>query len=130
MRKIIMFSILGSIIMMSCAAKKSLLGSYSFKGENIIDTLILKNDIYIHKIYNKDLKLMYQGEDQWTMEGDRITLLRFYNNEDNELEEPLSNKDAEKFLMITSFPVYKQNSETIIEVNSDENILYKKTSTH
>jgi len=68
---------------MSCAAKKSLLGSYSFKGENIIDTLILKNDIYIHKIYNKDLKLMYQGEDQWTMEGDRITLLRFYNNEDN-----------------------------------------------
>ena len=72
---------------------------------------------------------MYQGEDQWTMEGDRITLLRFYNNEDNELEEPLSNKDAEKFLMITSFPVYKQDSETIIEVNSDENILYKKTST-
>ena len=129
MRKIIIFSILGSIIMMSCAGKKSLLGTYSFKGENIIDTLILKNDIYIHKIYNKDLKLMYQGEDQWTMEGDRITLLRFYNNEDNELEEPLSNKDAEKFLMITSFPVYKQSSETIIEVNSDENILYKKTST-
>jgi len=107
--------------------KRNLFGIYSFKGENVIDTLIIKKNIYIHKIYDKNLRLMYQGKDQWSFDGGRVTLLRFYNNEDNELVEPLSSEDAKNFLMITSFPIYKQNKEIIMEVNADENILYKKT---
>jgi hypothetical protein len=127
MKKIIVFSIFSSIIIVSCGiSKKNLLGNYCFKGENVIDTLIIKNDTYIHKIYDKNSRLMYQGENQWILENDRITLLKFYNNEDNKLEEFLPNKDAEKFLMISSFPVYKDNHELIIEVNADENILYRK----
>ncbi|WP_345767400.1 MULTISPECIES: hypothetical protein [Chryseobacterium] len=128
MKKIIIFYIFSSFIMVSCSiSKKSLLGNYYFKGENVIDTLIVKNDIYIHKIYDKNSRLMYQGENQWSLENDRITLLKFYNNEDNKLEEFLPDKDAEKFLMISSFPVYKNDHELIIEVNADENILYRKS---
>lgn len=126
MKKIVFFILL-SIVLMSCTiGEKKLLGSYSFQGKNVIDTLIIKKDIYVHKIYSKDSHLMYQGEGQWTLDGDRITLLQFYNNEDNELESPLLNEDAKKFLMITSFPIYKQDNEIIMEVNADENILYKK----
>ncbi|MCT2408269.1 hypothetical protein NZD88_12020 [Chryseobacterium antibioticum] len=103
-----------------------MLGNYSFTRENIIDTLIIKDDMYIHKIYNKNSQLMYQGENKWTLDKDRINLDKFYNNEDNELQEPLSNEDAKKFLMLTSFPIYEQNGHLILEVNADEGILYKK----
>lgn len=128
MKKIVLFSVFSSIIMLSCTMnKRNLFGIYSFKGENVIDTLIIKKNIYIHKIYDKNLRLMYQGKDQWSFDGGRVTLLRFYNNEDNELVEPLSSEDAKNFLMITSFPIYKQNKEIIMEVNADENILYKNT---
>ncbi|WP_294286515.1 hypothetical protein [uncultured Chryseobacterium sp.] len=127
MKKIVVFCVFSSIIMISCNInKKSLLGNYYFKGENVIDTLIIKKDIYVHRIYDKNSRLMYQGENQWTLENDRITLLKFYNNEDNKLEEFLSNKDAQKFLMISSFPIYENGNEVTIEVNADENILYKK----
>lgn len=127
MRKIAVFSIFSLIIMMSCTInRKKILGSYSFKGEYVIDTLIIKNHIFIHKIYDKNLQLKYKEEGEWTLENNRITLLKFYNNEDNELEEPLSNEDAKKFLMITSFPVYEQKNDIIMEVNADENIFYKK----
>lgn len=57
---------------------------------------------------------MYTGSNKWSMEKDRVTLIGFYNNENNELTEPLTNEDAKKFLMITSFPVYKQNKEIVI----------------
>ncbi len=127
MKKIVVFCVFSSIIMISCNInKKSLLGNYYFKGENVIDTLIIKKDIYVHRIYDKNSRLMYQGENQWTLENDRITLLKFYNNEDNKSEEFLSNKDAQKFLMISSFPIYENGNEVTIEVNADENILYKK----
>lgn len=128
MKKLIISILFGSVITASCSINnKELIGNYSFTGENVIDTLIIKDDIYVHKIYNKSLKLMYQGENKWTFDKDRINLLNFYNNEDNEFQEPLSNKDAKKFLMLVSFPVYKNNDEIIIEVNADENIKYLKS---
>lgn len=128
MKNLIISILFGSVITASCSINnKELIGNYSFKGENVIDTLIIKDDIYVHKIYNKSLKLMYQGENKWTFDKDRINLLNFYNNEDNEFQEPLSNKDAKKFLMLVSFPVYKNNNEIIIEVNADENIKYLKS---
>lgn len=128
MKKLIISILFGSVITASCSINnKELIGNYSFTGENVIDTLIIKDDIYVHKIYNKSLKLMYQGENKWTFDKDRINLLNFYNNEDNEFQEPLSNKDAKKFLMLVSFPVYKNNNEIIIEVNADENIKYLKS---
>ena len=70
---------------------------------------------------------MYQEENKWTYNKDRINLSGFYNNEDNELQEPLSDKDAKKFLMSVSFPVYKNNNDITIEVNADENIQYLKS---
>lgn len=128
MKNLIISILFGSVITASCSINnKELTGNYSFTGENVIDTLIIKDDIYVHKIYNKSLKLMYQGENKWTFDKDRINLLNFYNNEDNEFQEPLSNKDAKKFLMLVSFPVYKNNNEIIIEVNADENIKYLKS---
>lgn len=126
--KQIVFSFLSVLMTIGCTInKKQLIGKYSFTGDQISDSLILTNDKYIHKIFDKDSKLMYTGSDKWTLDKDRITLFGFYNNENNLLEEPLSNEDAKKFLMITSFPVYKQNNEIVIEVNADENILYRKT---
>lgn len=111
----------------SCSINsKDILGKYSFTNKNITDSLIIKDNIYIHKIFNKDSQLMYQGRDKWVLSNDRIDLSGFYNNENNELEEPLSNEDAKKFLMLVSFPVYKKNSNIIIDVNSDENIQYTK----
>lgn len=125
--KQIIFPFLSILMTISCAInKKKLVGKYSFKEDKIIDSLILKDDIYIHKIFNENSELLYTGSDKWTLNKDRITLFGFYNNENNIMEEPLSNEDAKKFLMISSFPVYKQNKEIIIEVNSDENILYRK----
>jgi len=125
--KQIIFPFLSVLITISCTInKKELVGKYSFKEDKIIDSLILKDDIYIHKIFNEKSKLLYLGSDKWTLDKDRITLFGFYNNENNFMEEPLSNEDAKKFLMISSFPIYKQNKEIIIEVNSDENILYRK----
>lgn len=128
MKNLIISILFGSVITASCSINnKELTGNYSFTGENIIDTLIIKDDIYVHKIYNKSLKLMYQGENKWTFDKDRINLLNFYNNEDNELQEPLLNKDAKKFQMLVSFPVYENNNKIIIEVNADENIKYLKS---
>lgn len=128
MKNLIVPILFGSIITAGCSInKKQLLGKYYFTGDNITDTLIIKDDIYIHKIYNKNLKLMYQGENKWAFDKNRINLSGFYNNEDNELQEPLSNEDAEKFLMLVSFPLYKNNNDIIIEVNSDENIQYLKS---
>jgi len=70
---------------------------------------------------------LYQGQDKWELDKNRINLQNFYNNEDNELTEPLSNEDAKKFLMLTSYPIDKQNKHIIIEVNTDENIRYEKS---
>ncbi|MGK6344271.1 hypothetical protein ACMGDK_18825 [Chryseobacterium sp. DT-3] len=127
MKKLILSIISGSVITISCSInKKDLLGKYSFTGKNVIDTLIIKEDIYVHKIYNKNSQLMYQGKDKWTLERNRINLKGFYNNEDNELLEPLSNEEAKKFLMLTSFPVYEQNNHIIVEINADEDLEYIK----
>lgn len=106
--------------------KKELVGKYSLNGKQINDSLILTNDKYIHKIFDKNYKLMYIGSNKWTLDNDRITLFGFYSNENNLIDEPLSDEDVKKFLMITSFPVYKQNNEMILEVNADENIFYRK----
>ncbi|WP_300688380.1 hypothetical protein [Chryseobacterium sp.] len=127
MKKLIVSVVLGLTTTISCSInKKDLLGTYSFTGKNIIDSLIIKEDIYIHKIYNKNSELMYQAKDNWSFAKDRINLEEFYNNEDNELQEPLSNTDAKKFLMLASYPIYRQNDQIIIEVHADENIVYKK----
>lgn len=110
---------------MGCSMKtKDILGKYSFTNENITDSLIIKDNIYIHKIFNKDSQLMYQGKDKWILSNDRIDLSGFYNNENNQLEEPLSDEEAKKILMLVSFPVYKKGNNIIIDVNSDENIQY------
>lgn len=106
--------------------KKDIIGKYSFHGANTIDSLIFEKDIYTHKIYSKNLKLMYKSQDKWSFDKDRITLYGFYNNEDVLIEKYLSNKTAEKFLIIGSFPIYKENKDLIVEVNSDEGIIYIK----
>lgn len=125
MKKILIIS--ASFIVMSCSVNENdLLGKYSFTGDNVIDTLIIKQDTYIHKIYDKHSKLLYQGQDKWELDKNRINLQNFYNNEDNELTEALSNEDSKKFLMLTSYPIDKQNNHIIIEVNADENIRYEK----
>ena len=125
--KQIIFPFLSILMIVSCTiSKKELIGKYSFTGNQIKDSLILHDNIYVHKIFDKDHKLMYTESNKWILDKDRITLFGFYNNENNPLEEHLSNEDAKKFLMITSFPIYKQNKDIIIEVNSDENILYRK----
>jgi len=125
--KQIIFSFLSIFMISSCTLnKKELVGKYSFIGEQINDSLILTNDKYIHKIFDKNYKLMYIGSNKWTLDNDRITLFDFYSNENNLIDEPLSDEDVKKFLMITSFPVYKKNNEMILEVNADENIFYRK----
>lgn len=127
MKKLIISIISGSVITISCSVnKKDLLGRYSFTGKNVIDTLIIKDDMYIHNIYNKNSQLMYQEKDKWTLEKDQINFKNFYNNEDNELLETLSIEEAKKFLMLTSFPIYKQNNHIILEVNADEDLEYIK----
>ncbi|WP_394675326.1 hypothetical protein [uncultured Chryseobacterium sp.] len=125
--KQIIFSFLSIFMISSCTLnKKELVGKYSLNGKQINDSLILTNDKYIHKIFDKNYKLMYIGSNKWTLDNDRITLFGFYSNENNLIDEPLSDEDVKKFLMITSFPVYKQNNEMILEVNADENIFYRK----
>lgn len=125
--KQIIFSFLSIFMISSCTLnKKELVGKYSLNGKQINDSLILTNDKYIHKIFDKNYKLMYIGSNKWTLDSDRITLFGFYSNENNLIDEPLSDEDVKKFLMITSFPVYKQNNEMILEVNADENIFYRK----
>ncbi|WP_294277277.1 hypothetical protein [uncultured Chryseobacterium sp.] len=125
--KQIIFSFLSIFMISSCTLnKKELVGKYSLNGKQINDSLILTNDKYIHKIFDKNYKLMYIGSNKWTLYNDKITLFGFYSNENNLIDEPLSDEDVKKFLMITSFPVYKQNNEMILEVNADENIFYRK----
>lgn len=127
MKKLIISIIFGSVITSSCSINnKDLLGEFSFTKENVIDSLIIKENTYIHKIYNKNSKLMYKGENKWSLEKDRINLTGFYNNENNEMQEFLSTEDAQKFLMLVSFPVFKSNEDIIIEVNADEDITYRK----
>ncbi|KFF19170.1 hypothetical protein [Chryseobacterium sp. JM1] len=115
-----------SLITVSCMAdKEDLIGRYSYHSNQLTDSLILKDDLYIHKIFNKD-SLMYEGSGNWNLHANRITLMGFYNNENDPMEEPLSNEAAEKFLMRASCPVYKQGKEITIEINADEGIEYKK----
>ncbi|MDQ1804131.1 hypothetical protein RAH57_09035 [Chryseobacterium sp. CKR4-1] len=126
MKQMVFSFLVSSVVAVSCTVgKKDVIGKYSYKGDQVVDSLILKDDVYIHKIFDKNSQLMYEGRDKWVLEKDRITLFGFYNNENSSLEEPLSNEDAKKFVMIVSFPVFKQDKDVIIEVNSDENILYK-----
>lgn len=126
MNKIIIFCFVCLIFPVSCSVnKEKILGRYSFQSNKLTDSLILKNDEYIHKIFNKS-SLVYEESGIWNLDGDRITLLKFYNNENNPIEKPLSNKDTEKLLMHVSFPVYTQFEEISIEVNADEGIEYKK----
>ncbi|WP_223605678.1 hypothetical protein [Chryseobacterium sp. OSA05B] len=69
---------------------------------------------------------MYEGSGNWSLDENRITLMKFYNNENDPIAEPLSNEAAEKFLMRVSCPVYKKGKDITIEINADEGIEYKK----
>lgn len=126
MRQTLFYFLLCSLITVSCTAdKEDLIGRYSYHSNQLTDSLILKDDLYIHKIFNKD-SLMYEGSGNWNLDANRITLMKFYNNENDPIEEPLSNEAAEKFLMRVSCPVYKKGKEITIEINADEGIEYKK----
>lgn len=126
MRQKIFSFLVCSLIIVSCTAdKEDLIGRYSYHNNQLTDSLILKDNLYIHKIFNKDT-LMYEGKGNWSLDENRITLIKFYDNENNLMEEPLSNEAAEKFLMLVSCPVYKNGKEITIDINADEGIEYKK----
>lgn len=111
---------------MSCSPdKEDLIGRYSFQVNQITDSLILEDDLYIHKIFNGNA-LMYEGSGNWRLDKNRVTFDKFYDNENNPIEEPLSPEAAEKFLMRVSCPIYKKGKKITIEINADEGIEYKK----
>ncbi|RMZ57911.1 hypothetical protein D1632_16505 [Chryseobacterium nematophagum] len=125
MKKIIFLAIL--FFLFSCSInKKEILGKYDYKGIDTTDSLIIKENIYIHKIFNKQGKLMYHGESTWEFEKNRIIFFNFYDNEGYDLKEFLTEGQAKKFLTRISCPIYKNNQNIMIEVNADENIIYLK----
>ncbi|MFN1217847.1 hypothetical protein ACKW6Q_12840 [Chryseobacterium kwangjuense] len=116
-------------ILFSCSDQKNkILGKYEYIGNQTIDSIIIEDSIYTHMIFNKDGKLMYKGNSQWQFEGNRIIFLNFYNNEDYNLTEFLTEEQANKFLIRLSCPININNKGAIIEVNSHENIVYQKNN--
>jgi len=71
---------------------------------------------------------MYQGTSEWEYGDNRIIFLNFYNNEDYNLTEFLTEEEAKNFLTRLSCPVTKSNKKVMIEVNTDENIIYYKSN--
>ncbi|SHG40899.1 hypothetical protein [Chryseobacterium vrystaatense] len=119
--------VLTLFLFLSCSiSKDEVLGKYEYRGEKMIDSIIIENDLYTHKIFNKQGKLMYQGSSEWKLLNSRITFSNFYINEDAELENFFTEEQAEEFLMLVSCPVYKDNRQIVIETNADENIRYVK----
>ncbi len=49
---------------------------------------------------------MYKGQSNWELEKDRITFFDFYNDEDYNLSEFLTEEHAKKFLIKISCPIY------------------------
>jgi len=127
MKKIIYLTML--FLIFSCSINKSaIIGKYEYRGLQTIDSIIIKENVYIHKIFNKDGKLMYQGTSEWEYGDNRIIFLNFYNNEDYNLTEFLTQEEAKDFLIRLSCPVTKSNKKVMIEVNTDENIIYYKSN--
>ncbi|MDO5617083.1 MAG: hypothetical protein Q4G16_12875 [Cruoricaptor ignavus] len=126
MKTIIFLIVLLNIL--SCSiAKNNIIGEYGYEGENTIDSIIIeKNNVYTHKIFNKEKKIMYIGKSKWKLEKGRITLLDFYTNEDYNLTEFLTDEQASKFLMTVSYPLHKKGKHYVIEANADESIYYTK----
>ncbi|MCL8535481.1 hypothetical protein M9991_01210 [Chryseobacterium gallinarum] len=121
------FFITTIIFLFSCSTQKDdILGRYVFEGTQTIDSLIIEKNIYVHKIFNKQGTLKYQGQSTWELEKNRIIFLNFYNNEDSNLEEFLTEEDVKRFLIRLSCPIYTKENKTIIEVNADENVIYYK----
>lgn len=116
------------VSIISCSLdKKEITGDYKLTGHNLIDSLIiLDNGAYIHKLYSNNKILLYQSSGIWNYKNDRIELFSFFDNQDNELNEILSEKDAEKFNIRCSCPVYKKNNATVIDINADEGLYYIK----
>ncbi|EJL73322.1 hypothetical protein [Chryseobacterium populi] len=124
MKKIVLLIVL--LFLFSCSTQKNdILGKYEYKGNETIDSLVIEKNVYTHKIFNKQGKLMYQGQSTWELGKDRITFFNFYNNEDYNLTEFLTEEQAKKFLIKMSCPIYV-NQQVIIETNADENIRYIK----
>lgn len=117
------------LLLFSCSIqKKEVLGKYEYRGDKMIDSITIENNLYVHKIFNNNGKLMYHGSSTWELMNDRIVFLDFYDNEDYELKDFFSEEQAKKFLTRLSCPIYKSNQEIIIETNADENIRYVKKS--
>lgn len=125
MKKIIFLTL--SLLFYSCSSNiDNVLGKYEYKGKQTLDSIIIEKNVYTHKIYNKQGKLMYQGNSTWELDDNRIIFLNFYNNEDYNLTDFLTEEQAQKFLVRFSCPVYNNKKQTVIEANSDENIRYYK----
>lgn len=127
MRTIMFLIVLLNILSCCSSAKNNVIGEYGYEGKNTIDSIIIEeNNVYTHKIFNKEKKIMYLGKSKWELEKDRITFFDFYTNEDYSLTEFLTEQQASKFLMTVSYPLYKNDQQVIIEINADENIRYYK----
>lgn len=125
MKKISFLAIL--FFLTSCSIQENeIIGKYEYKGTVTIDSLIIEKNTYTHKIFNKKGKLMYQGKSTWELGKNRIVLLNFYDNDDYDLKEFLSEEQAKVFLTRISCPIYKDNQQVIIETNAEENIFYLK----
>jgi len=125
MKNIIFLIIL--FVFCSCSInKKDVLGKYEYKGEKIVDSIIVDNDFYKHKIFDNQGKLLYEGQSTWELNEDRIVFSNFYDNEGNDLKDFLSAEQAKLFLMRVSCPIYKRDKQMIIEMNADENIFFIK----
>lgn len=115
------------LIFFSCSInKKDVLGKYEYKGDKIVDSIIIQKDFYKHKIFDKQGKLLYEGQSTWEINKDRIVFSDFYDNEDYDLRDFLSEEQAKLFLMRVSCPIYKHDQQIIIEMNADENIFFIK----
>lgn len=126
-KSILLFLLLLLLAFHSCSNNTDeILGKYEYRGNQTIDSIIIEKNVYTHKIYNKQKRLMYQGNSTWELNDNRIIFIDFYNNEDYNLTSFLIEDQARKFLIRLSCPIYQNNKKTIIEVNSDENIFYYK----
>ncbi|MET3038552.1 hypothetical protein ABXT08_20895 [Chryseobacterium sp. NRRL B-14859] len=115
------------LFLISCFNQENkVFGKYEYEGKQTIDSIILEKNVYTHKIFDKQGRLMYQGNSTWKLEDNRIIFFNFYNNEDYKLTEFLTEEQAKKFLMSLSCPIYNDGKTIIVEANADENIKYYK----